>query len=112
MRHHGFSCSSLYTVTPEQAQWNLLIEDLLTDVDTWCHFTQAFHRPNERAPRMTNFFTTLLATLIAHGTNLGLATMANSVEEGITADRLQAMSQWCLREDTLQAANAILVRFH
>jgi len=61
---------------------------------------------------MTNFFTTLLATLIAHGTNLGLATMANSVEEGITADRLQAMSQWCLREDTLQAANAILVRFH
>jgi len=61
---------------------------------------------------MTNFFTTLLATLIAHGTNLGLATMANSVDEGITADRLQAMSQWCLREDTLQAANAILVRFH
>ncbi len=26
MRHHGFSCSSLYTVTPEQAQGNLLIE--------------------------------------------------------------------------------------
>ena len=25
MRHHGFSCSSLYTVTPEQAQGNLLI---------------------------------------------------------------------------------------
>ncbi len=28
MRHHGFSCSSLYTVTPEQAQENLLIEML------------------------------------------------------------------------------------
>src|SRR5439155_11832162 len=27
MRHHGFSCSSLYTVTPEQAQGNLLIDD-------------------------------------------------------------------------------------
>ncbi len=27
MRHHGFSCSSLYTVTPEQAQENLLIEN-------------------------------------------------------------------------------------
>src|SRR6266446_5905598 len=26
MRHHGFSCSSLYTVTPEQAQGNLLID--------------------------------------------------------------------------------------
>jgi hypothetical protein len=30
MRHHGFSCSSLYTVTPEQAQENLLIEHYLT----------------------------------------------------------------------------------
>jgi hypothetical protein len=39
---------------------------------------------------------TLLATLIAHGTNLGLATMAHSVE-GISADMLQEMSQWCLR---------------
>ena len=29
MRHHGFSCSSLYTVTPEQAQGNLLIQGLL-----------------------------------------------------------------------------------
>ncbi len=29
MRHHGFSCSSLYTVTPEQAQENLLIEAIL-----------------------------------------------------------------------------------
>ena len=28
MRHHGFSCSSLYTVTPEQAQENLLIESV------------------------------------------------------------------------------------
>src|ERR687888_1732311 len=37
--------------------------------------------------------------------------MAHSVE-GITADMLQDMSQWCLREDTLQAANAILVDFH
>jgi hypothetical protein len=31
MRHHGFSCSSLYTVTPEQAQENLLIETLLPE---------------------------------------------------------------------------------
>ena len=30
----------------------------------------------------------------------------------MTADMLQDMSQWCLREDTLKAANAILVNFH
>src|SRR6266700_6235318 len=41
-----------------------------------------------------------------------LATMAHSIDEGITTDMLQTMSQWCLREETLQAANALLVNFH
>ena len=98
--------------TLEGALPRVRIEDLLTQVDAWCDFTRAFRRPGERAPRIPNFFTTLLATLIAHGTNLGIATMAHSVEDRITADMLQEMSQWCLREDTLKAANAILVNFH
>ena len=87
------------------------IEDLLMQVDAWCDFTRVFRRPDEREPRIPNFYTTLLATLIAHGTNLGIATMAHSVE-GITADMLQDMSQGCLREDTLNAATTILVHFH
>ncbi len=87
------------------------IEALLSQVDEWCDFTRVFRRPDERASRIPHFFTTLLATLIAHGTNLGLATMAHSVE-GITADMLQDMSQGCLREDTLNAANTILVNYH
>ena len=62
--------------------------------------SRAFRRPDERPPHIPHFLTTLLATLIAHGTNLGIAMMAHSVE-GITADMLQEMSQWCLREDTL-----------
>jgi len=60
---------------------------------------------------MPHFFTTLLATLIAHGTNVGLATMAHSVEEPMTADHLQEMSQWCVREETLKAANTLLVDY-
>ncbi len=87
------------------------IEDLLTQVDGWCDFTRVFRRPDERAARIPHFFTTLLATLIAHGTNLGIATMAHSVE-GITADMLQDMSQGCVREETLNAANTILVNSH
>jgi TnpA family transposase len=98
--------------TIEGALPRVRIEDLLTQVDAWCGFTQAFRPPGDRTPRVPNPFTTLLATLIAHGTNLGIATMAHSVEDGITADMLQEMSQWCLREDTLKAANAILVNFH
>jgi TnpA family transposase len=38
--------------------------------------------------------------------------MAHSVEDEVTADMLQEMSQWCLREDTLTTANALLVNFH
>jgi TnpA family transposase len=87
------------------------IEDLLRQVDAWCGFTRPFRPPGEPAPRIPNFAMTLLATLIAHGTNLGLATMAHSVE-GISADMLQKMSQWCLRTETLKAANAILVNAH
>jgi TnpA family transposase len=87
------------------------IETLLSQVDAWCDFTRVFRRPNDRAARIPDFFTTLLATLIAHGTNLGIATMAHSVE-GITVDMLQDMSQGCLREDTLNAANTILVNYH
>ncbi len=100
--------------TIEGALPRVRIEDLLTQVDGWCDFTRVFRQTGagERIPRMANFFPTLLATVIAHGTNLGLAMMANSVDEGISADNLQEMSQWCLREDHLKAANAILVNFH
>jgi hypothetical protein len=79
--------------TLESALPRVRIEDLLMQVDTWCDFTRVFRHPGERAPRGSHFFTTLLATLIAHGTNLGLATMAHSVEEPMTADMLQEMSQ-------------------
>jgi TnpA family transposase len=98
--------------TIEGALPRVRIEDLLTQVDAWCDFTRAFRRPGERALPGPHFFTTLLATLIAHGTNLGIATMAQSVEENITPDMLQDMSQWCLREDSLKAANALLVNYH
>ena len=80
-------------------------------VDAWCDFTRVFRRPDEREPRIPNFYSTLLAPLIAHGTNRGMATMAHSVE-GLTADMLQDMSQGGLREATLNAANTILVNFH
>ena len=53
----------------------------------------------------------MLAALIAHGTNLGIAAMGQSAE-GISVDMLQHVSRWFLREDTINAANAVLVNFH
>ena len=54
---------------------------------------------------------TLLAALIAHGTNLGIAAMGNSTK-GITIDELSHVSRWFIRESTIRAANAVIVDYH
>ena len=87
------------------------IEDLLMQVDQQCHFTQAFQPLDGYQSHRANPRLALFATLIAHGTNLGLSAMSNSVRE-LTPDILQNVSQWFIREGTLKAANAMLVNFH
>jgi len=87
------------------------IEELLMTVDRWCGFTQAFTTLSDAPPRPTNVYTALLATLIAHGTNLGIVAMGNSAIGG-SVDMLQRISSWFLRDETLKAANAILVNYH
>jgi TnpA family transposase len=87
------------------------IEDLLQDVDEWCGFTRAFQPLGGYQPRGGDPHRSLLATLIAHGTNLGLAAMSHSVDS-LTADALQDTSRWFLRDATLKAANAVLVDHH
>ena len=87
------------------------IEDLLQDVDEWCGFTGAFQPLGGYEPRGANPLRSLLATLIAHGTYLGLAAMSQSVDS-LTAEALQDTSRWFLRDATLKAANTILVNHH
>ena len=87
------------------------IEDLLQDVDEWCGFTRAFQPLGGYQPRGADPHRSLLATLIAHGTNLGLAAMSQSVDT-LTAEALQDTSRWFLRDSTIKAANTILVNHH
>jgi len=87
------------------------IEDLLQDVDEWCGFTRAFQPLGGYEPRSADLYRPLLATLIAHGTNLGLAAMSQSVDS-LTAEALQDTSRWFLRDATLKAANTVLVDHH
>ena len=87
------------------------IEALLMTVDRWCGFTRAFTPLGDAPSRPTNFPTALLAALIAHGTNLGVVAMGNSAI-GVSVEMLQQISSWFLREETLKAANAILVNYH
>jgi TnpA family transposase len=87
------------------------IEDLLQDVDEWCRFTSAFQPLGGYQPHGGDPHRSLLATLIAHGTNLGLAAMSQSVDT-LTAEALQDTSHWFLRDATIKAANTILVDHH
>ena len=87
------------------------IEDLLQDVDEWSSFTSAFQPLGGYEPRGGDPHRSLLATLIAHGTNLGLAAMSQSIDS-VTAETLQDTSRWFLRDATLKAANTMLVDHH
>src|SRR5208282_4677236 len=88
------------------------IEDLVRDVDRRCGFTREFRPLGGYEPQSTeNLHGALLAALIAHGTNLGIAAMGQSAP-GISVDMLQHVTQWFLRDETLKAANAALVNYH
>jgi hypothetical protein len=65
------------------------IEDVLQDVDEWCGFTRAFQPlGGYMASHTRDPYRALLATLLAHGTNLGLAVMSQSVDD-LAAEMLQ-----------------------
>ncbi len=87
------------------------IEDLLQDVDEWCGFTRAFQPLGGYERHEGDTYRPLLATLIAHGTNLGLAAMSQSVDS-LSSGQLQDINRWFVREATLKAANAMLVDHH
>ncbi|MBF0393960.1 MAG: Tn3 family transposase [Alphaproteobacteria bacterium] len=84
------------------------IEDVLLEVDRRCGFIRAFRPLAGYEPRAGDTYRALLATLVAHGTNLGLTAMGDSVE-GLTAADLQQVSRWLVRDSTLKAANAQIV---
>ncbi len=87
------------------------IEDLLLEVDLWTGFTRAFQPLAGYQPRSGPVRPTLLATLVAHGTNLGLAAMGLSAE-GISVDALSHMSDWLVRGECLKAASTTLIGYH
>lgn len=87
------------------------IENLLHHVDAWTHFSSHLAPLSGYSPRHALSSEALLAAVVAHGTNLGIAMMGQSAE-GVSVEMLNLATRWYLREATLKAANAALVDFH
>lgn len=94
----------------ESAMPKIRVEHLLMQVDALCGFSGELKPPDCLLDRIAERHPALMATIVAHGTNLGVFTMADSTSK-ITVDMLRGLSKSCLRQETLKAANTELVNY-
>lgn len=86
------------------------LPSLLIEVDAWTGFTDALVHAGGAVHRDPELRRNLYAALISQACNLGVAGMAEA--SGISEDTLAWTTRWYLREDTLRAANNVLVTAH
>ncbi len=89
---------------------NLDITDLLVEVDSWTHFSDAFEHLQSPHRRDTNLLLHLYSCLLAQACNLDLQQMATSANLGYR--QLSWCNTWYIRDDTLRDANTVLVNYH
>lgn len=86
------------------------LASVLVELDRRTGFLDCFTHAGGATPRSRELKRNLVAVLIAHATNLGLARMADA--SGISYDTLAWTDDWYIREDTLRAANLVLINYH
>ena len=90
------------------------LPDLLQEVDRWTGFSEAFfhlgshRRPSEQQVR--EMLPPLYAAILAEGTNLGVAAMAQA--SGMREGFIQRAIDWYVREETLREAITRLIQYH
>jgi TnpA family transposase len=87
------------------------IEQLLIEVDQMTGFTKHFTPIHGQKGKPKNYYKILIASILAQATNIGLATMQDCAP-GITAKMMRGVTDTCIREATIKAANAELVNHH
>lgn len=87
------------------------IEQLLIEVDNMIGFTKHFILIHGQKSKPKNFYKTLIASILVQATNIGLATMQDCVP-GITARMMRHVTDTCIGEATIKAANAEIVKQH
>ncbi len=84
------------------------LPDLLIEVDNELRFTNHFLALDQRAARKADDVCLQLATVLAHGCNIGLHTMAQ-LTPGFSYKQLKRVSDWQLTEEAQRQALAELV---
>ncbi len=85
----------------------------IQEVDRWTGFSDTFlHLGSHRAPlaqQVREMLPGLYAALIAEGTNLGIAALAQA--SGMRAGQIQRAMDWYLCEETVREAIIRLIQF-
>lgn len=85
------------------------LPEILLEIAARTGFAEAFTHVTERNARADNMVTSLCAVLLGGACNTGLEPLIRNDNQALRRDRLSWVSQNYLRDDTLSAANAILV---
>jgi TnpA family transposase len=85
------------------------ITEVLTEVDCWTGFSD--HFTHLRTGNPTADKASLLAAVLADGTNLGLSRMADA-SRGLNYHRLVNVAQWHITEDNYASARAATINAH
>lgn len=88
---------------------SIRLADLLIEVDNDLGFTSHFRSPNGIDTDGPQRVCAFLATILAHGCNLGLHTM-EKITQGISYKQLKRVSDWHLTEENQRTALATIVR--
>jgi hypothetical protein len=81
---------------------------LLIEVDNELHFTHPFLPPVQQGEREAESICQIIATIMAHGCNIGPFTMAR-LTNGVTYHQVKRITDWQLTEDAQRQALAYLV---
>lgn len=85
------------------------LPELILEVAARTGFTEAFTHLSEHTARATDLHISLCAVLMAEACNTGLEPLVRDDVAALRRDRLSWVDQNYLRDDTLSAANALLV---
>ena len=98
---------ALQTWFSEQLR-DIKLPELLIEVDNELHFTHPFMTPGRQEQREAEQVCAILATIMAHGCNVGPYTMAQ-LTEGISYTEIKRITDWQLTEEAQRQALAQLV---